>query len=233
MTGVNAGNLLSINSALNTPYVTGALTTTKEQIQTVVGSYQAILNAADGIDNVRTSNNPAAQIYQNIGVTGVDSAVKASLLGDVIDVKSRSDVDTVPEVQALADAVAAVMKGAAGGIAPSLEQLEKLNLIGVNPGNLEQLQQAIEQTKDDGSDVDTLAEIQALIDRINAALGVIRAAAESNTAAPSSPSTSDYINAGVQGVTDGPAATRPSSMPPTERPATATSLRPNNMQPLV
>ena len=50
-----------------------------------------------------------------IGVTGVDTPTKTNLLGDAIDGKTFADVDTVAEVQALADAAAAVMTGVGAG----------------------------------------------------------------------------------------------------------------------
>jgi hypothetical protein len=165
--GVTAANLAAINSALNSNTVDGEATNTTAEIQTVVNSYQAILDAANGIDDKTTATNPSATDYKNIGVTGVDgatAAAKASLLGDAIDLKNKADVDTVREVQDLADAVAAVMTGAAGGTAPTLDQLQKLGVTGVNPANLEQIRKAITETPDEGTGVNTLDKIQALVD---------------------------------------------------------------------
>jgi hypothetical protein len=66
------------------------------------------------------------------------------------------------ELQTLADAVAAVIAGAAPtGSAPSLAQLQDLGVTGVNPANLAAVQAAIRATADDGAGVDTLPELQA------------------------------------------------------------------------
>ena len=71
------------------------------------------------------------------------------------DGKAFADVDTVPEVQALANAAAAVMTGAAGGTAPTQAQLEALGITGVTPANLAAVLAAIAATPDDGTGVDT------------------------------------------------------------------------------
>jgi hypothetical protein len=200
VTGVTSANLASINSALDSQEVNGAATTTAAQIQLVVDGYKAILAAADGVDNLTTAANPTQDNYKNIGVTGVDTPAKLSLLGDVIDSKAKADVDTVPEVQALADAVAAVLTGAAGGTPPTLAQLQLLGLTGLNPANLAQVQKVIAATPDDGTGVDTLPELQGLVNTLNAGLNAISAAAQANNATESSPTASDYANAGVTGV---------------------------------
>jgi len=214
VTGVNALNLASMNSALNSAAVDGKAVDTTAEIQALVDSYKAILAAADGADNLSAATNPSQDNYKNIGVTGVDSAPKLSLLGDVIDVKNKADVDTVPEVQALADAVQAVMAGAAGGTPPSLAQLQLLGLTGLNPEDIKKIQDAIAATNDDGTGVDTLAELQALIKPLVStpivdtpsttaaqALNAISQAAENNTATEVSPDLATYNKAGVTGVT--------------------------------
>jgi hypothetical protein len=167
------------------------------------------LNAADGTRD--SDAKPTAQQYAAIGVVGMDTPSELSLLGDVIDAKAKGDVDSVPEVQALADAVAAVMKGAAGGTPPTLEQLQELGLTGLNPAALPELQKLIETTTDDGSAVDTVKDIQDLLNSANALLptptgtGVtlISAYAEANSATETTPALSAYTAASVSGVDAG------------------------------
>src|SRR5690606_17392281 len=72
------------------------------------------------------------------------------------------------ELQALTDAVRAVQTGAAGGLAPTQGQLETLGITGITPENLAAVQSAIEATNDDGSEVDTRVELQALTDAVRA-----------------------------------------------------------------
>jgi hypothetical protein len=196
-------------SVLPTNPTVGDATNTTAEIQTVVNSYQAILNAADGTKD--SDAKPTAQQYAAIGVVGMDTPSELSLLGDVIDAKGKGDVDSVPEVQALADAVAAVMKGAAGGTAPTLEQLQELGLTGVNPAALPELQKLIEQTANDGTGVDTVKKLQDLVTQANASLvtppgagaTLISGYAEKNSATETTPALSAYTAAGVTGVSDG------------------------------
>lgn len=199
VTGMTDNNLAAINSALNSDSVNGAATDTTAEIQTVVDSYSAILTVADGTDD--NDPSPTQAQYAAIGVTGVDSAVKTSLLGDVVDIKNAVDVDTVTEVQGLANAVAAVMSGAQGGSAPTLAQLQSLGLTGVTTGNLATVQAAIAGTVDSGTAVDTLSELQGLINAANSAINAISTAAENNTATSTSPALSVYAAAGVTGMT--------------------------------
>jgi len=73
-------------------------------------------------------------------------------------------------VQALADAAAAVMSGAAGSTAPNQAQLAALGITGVTPANLAAVQAAIAATTDNGTGVDTLSELQTVVtNAVNAA----------------------------------------------------------------
>jgi len=130
--GVEAGNLDAVNSAV--ALLDSAATDTRAEVQAVVDAYLAVLNAADGADD--NDAKPTQSQLATLGITGVDSPAEASLLGDVIDEKTAADVDRVAELQALADAVSAVMSGAAGGPGPALEQLQALGVTGVTADNL-------------------------------------------------------------------------------------------------
>ena len=204
VTGVDADNLAAIQSALDSAAVNGAAADTKAEVQAIVDAYNAIKANADGIDNNNTINPTQAQ-YAAIGVTGVSSAPQESLLGDAIDGKPFSAVDTVAEVQALADAAAAVMTGAAGGTAPTLAQLQALGITGVTPANLAAVQAAIAANTNGAAGVDTLSELQAITDAATAtaasaaALDLIKNAAEGNTAG-TTPSLADFVTAGITGV---------------------------------
>ena len=211
VTGVTATNLASINDALATSSVTGTSVATSAQVQALVNAYNAILTAADNGDNTHNTANPTQAQYALIGVTGIDTAAKTRLLGDVIDTKPQVDVDATAEVQALADAVCAVMTAAAGAAVPSLEQIQALGITGVTADNLPAILQALAATANDGSAVDTLSELQTVVSTAAsaavAALGVISDYAQTNTqpnpATPSgsAPTVNDYIAAGVTGVT--------------------------------
>jgi hypothetical protein len=195
VTGVTNTNLAAINTAI--ALLSTAATDTQTEVQTVVNGYLAILAAADSNDNNATA--PTQAQYAAIGVTGVDSANKVSLLGDVIDIKNDTAVDTVAEVQALAEAVSAVMAGAAGGAGPTLAQLQLLGLGTVTANNLSAIQSAIERTANDGTGVDTLSELQALLTTTITSLNIISEYTGTNTV----PDLTDYTNVGVAGVNSG------------------------------
>jgi hypothetical protein len=211
VTGVDANNLAAINDALNDPDVTGAQADTTAKVQAIVDGFNAILNNA----TIAATPNPTLSNYAAIGVNGVDSAVKVNLLGDVIDTLAPADVSQVAQVQALADAVSAVMTAAAvstGGTSTlSKAQLEALGITGVTDDNLSAVRAAIVATADDGNAVDSLSELQSLVsiaatNAANAltALGTFAQANTQGLATPTGavPAVSLYAQAGVTGVSD-------------------------------
>ncbi|NBT11901.1 MAG: hypothetical protein EBT24_13200, partial [Betaproteobacteria bacterium] len=157
--------------------------------------------SADGSRDGDDAAN-AAQ-YAAIGVTGVSAGAGVNLLGNVIDGLGTTAVDSVPEIQALADAVAVVLAGAAGTAnEPTLADLQALGITGVTSGNLAGIQAAIAATADDSSGADSVAELQALVDGAIAGLDALaRISAYDGT--NSAPTSADYASAGVIGVTAG------------------------------
>lgn len=210
VTGVDANNVASINTVLATAAVTAQEVSTVLDIQAIVDAYQTLFDLANGTDDALNGSNPADSVYALLGVTGVDSATKTSLLGDVIDIKSNADIQTAPQIQALADAVNAVMQGAAGHTGPSLDELTRLGITGVDASNMPAVLLAIANTNANGSDVDTLAELQSVVNTgqatVQAVVNVIQAFALANTSprptAPTgtAPTVNDYANAGITGV---------------------------------
>ncbi|WP_416546172.1 hypothetical protein ACHEXK_11130 [Limnohabitans sp. DCL3] len=197
---VTAANIASINSVLNTPGVGSAQVDTVAEVQAVVDAYAKVLNAADAVDN--DTLKPLLADYAVLGITGVDSALKVSLLGDVIDITARIHVDTAAELQVLADAVSATLAGVlAANPAPSLVQLQALGLTGLSPANLAAVQLAIRNTSDDGLGADTLPELQTLVNGLAPVAQTLGGAAMNNSATESSPSLATYTGAGITGVT--------------------------------
>ncbi len=211
VTGVNANNVASINTVLATANVTALDVQTVADIQAIVNAYQTLFDLANETDDTLNGSNPADSVYALLGVTGVNSAATTSLLGDVIDIKSNADIQTVPQIQAFIDAVNAVLQGAAGNTGPSLDELTRLGITGVDPSNMPAVLRAIANTNVNGSDVDTLAELQNVVNtgqaNVQAVVSVIQAYALLNTSpfpsAPSGvpPTLNDYTNAGITGVT--------------------------------
>jgi Ca2+-binding RTX toxin-like protein len=165
VSNVNASNLAAVNDALNSAAVTGALTDTSAEIQSVVDGYRAILASADGTDGNGT--NPTQGQYAAIGVTGVDDTEEVKLLGDVIDGLSSTAVDQVSEVQALADAVQSVMDGAAGTASkPTLAELQALGINNVTADNIDKVQALFRTAAVDRAAVNSVDKIQALVNTI-------------------------------------------------------------------
>lgn len=201
--GVTDANLAAINSAINAQ--AGSDTAvgnandreaadTVAEVQAIVNAYTAILAEANGSDADANAQDPSAAQYAAIGVKGVDAGAEEALLGDVIGIKNTGDVDSVSKVQALADAVQAVMEGNA-----TQAQLEILGVTGVTQDNLAAVQAAL-TAANDATQLNTLAGLQAIVDDLNAAAAFIAAKAEDNTAATLNPA--DYAAAGVTGVTN-------------------------------
>ncbi len=207
VSGVTSTNLGAINSALDSILVNGAAADTAAKVQAIVDAYGAIFKSADGVaDNA--PDGPTAAQYTAIGVTGVTGKVASNnalyLLDNAVDAKPMAGVDTVAEVQAIADAAKHVMSGAAGGAAPTLADFVALGVSGVDTSNLVAVQAAIAATDDSGIAVHKVTEIQALVNTVSTAnaLNAIRDAAENNTATPTTPGVAVYVAAGVTGVSN-------------------------------
>jgi hypothetical protein len=103
VSGVDANNLAAINSALNTADVNGGSVGSPQDVQKLVDAYNKVLAAADGRDD--NVAKPSQDDYTRLGLRGVDSPKKGELLGDVIDSKTKAEVDSAEELQDLANAV--------------------------------------------------------------------------------------------------------------------------------
>jgi hypothetical protein len=166
VTGVTAADLASINSALDSAAVTGAQADTTAEVQDIVNAYNAILSSADGVSD-NTATALTGPQYTLVGVTGVSGTSAPGnalhLLDSVVDASPMLAVDTVPELQAMADAAAHVITGAAAGTGPTLSDLGALGITGVTGANLASVQAGIAATPDNGTGVDTQAELQAIV----------------------------------------------------------------------
>jgi hypothetical protein len=160
--GVDAGNYQAFNSVLNAAAVTSTDVDSLTKMQTIVDSYSKVMDIADSLAFAGTL--PTQTDYNQIGIAGIDSAVELQLLNQIVDLKSFSDIDTIVDLQALADAVQSVIAGAAG--AANLPTQIELNLLGfdaVTGANISAIQAAIAATADDGSGVGTYGELALLV----------------------------------------------------------------------
>ena len=202
VTGVTNTNLAAINSAIDA--LGAADVNTKIKLQAIADAYNKILAEANGsaVDVAPTSNPSAldfAAIGANIGAAS-SNLVNLALLDDVIGSKTTIDVDTIAEINLLAAASNAVMVGAAGGVPPSLAQLTLLGLSGVSSDNLAAVQASIAATADSGTGVDSLAELQAIVNTAISLTTVGNYAANNINAAPT---LVDYSQLSITGVNAG------------------------------
>ncbi len=214
LTGVDAGNVAAMNSALDSAVVGSAQLNTEALAQGIVDAYKSILASADGPTGT-TSTPLTGEAYALIGVTGLQASgapaagSALSLLDSVIDIKATTAVDTEGKVQALADAANHVMTAAGlpnGTTNPlTAADLAALGITGLTANNTQAVINAIvAQTSD--ANVDTLAKLQTLANAAETsattALSKIIAAADANNAVSTSLAASVYSDAGVSGVTD-------------------------------
>jgi hypothetical protein len=204
MTGVTATNLGAINSAVDANAATGV--DTKAELQAIVDTYNLILaeangSAADATPGVNPTAAQFALIGANIGLAATNT-INLSLLDDAIAGLASSAVDTVTEINDIAAAANAVMTGAAGGSAPSAAQLATLGITGVNINNIVAVQNAIAGTADSGLQVDTMAELQAVVSNAVNAASVSQNHIQNyaTSTANTLPTLADYTNIGVTGV---------------------------------
>jgi hypothetical protein len=173
VSGVNAGNLASMNDALTTLAVDGARADTTPEVQLIVDGYNRILTEADGVVGDTTGADPSSTDYAAIGAevggAGTGDAESVSLLNDVIGRKTTADVDTVNEINALGSITERILQTAAGGVpgtAITVADFDTIGVTGVRTISLGDLLAIIASTADSGAEVDTVPEIQALLNRL-------------------------------------------------------------------
>ena len=172
--------LAALNSAV--VQLSGDSSLTVAQLQALVNSYFRILSEADGVVNTTTDvivnpgtgvSNPTAADYTNIGAT-VGGAKSVDLLNDFVGLSGKTAVDTVGEINTVAAATYNVMLqagvSAGTGRMPAAYTLDSewiagltsLGVVGVNTRNISAVKNAIAGHAD-GTAVDTVQEITALI----------------------------------------------------------------------
>jgi hypothetical protein len=222
VTGVTAGNLAAINSALNSVPVTGSQADTAVNVQAIVNAYIAILTEANdtadttgnSIADANIAINPTVAQYALIGADiglAASVATNLSLLNDIVGAKQTVDVDMVNEINALAVIANAIQSVAAGGTpSPALTATDLTNagLANVTADNLAAVIAAIAAKDNGGGETDSLGELQTLVTGLNTAataLGVFAGANSTGLANATGtvPTEASYIAAGVTGVTAG------------------------------
>ncbi|RZS52894.1 Ig-like domain-containing protein, partial [Sphaerotilus mobilis] len=184
-------------------------------LQAAVTAADKVIAAANGPSGSITPADqlPTADDFEALGVDmGGSSAANdpdgsgAALLGAVIDKKPLSAVSTPAQIETLADVVNKVMDTAAGKlVSPALTPADLLalgiDITGKTPAQQAAILAAIATSPDDGSALESLAELAELADKAVLALAKVTRYAQSNNEADL-PSVQDYLDMGVSGVTD-------------------------------
>ena len=194
-------SVATLNTVLADADITSLNVNTPAGVQSIVDAYQVIVNNATAGTN--TVADASRTDYSAIGINRIDAAEEVSLLGNVIDRKTPTQVDTVAKIQDLADAVQHVMDGNA-----TQAELETLGVTGVSPANLKAVQAAL-ALANDATDLDTLAHLQTVVTNAitdyTTAVNAISQYAQTtpSTTVGTAPNIDQYKKAGVTGVSDG------------------------------
>jgi hypothetical protein len=165
--GVTEANLADVNAAVAA--VDGVDVDTKEELQALINTEVASVAAVSAIeeyaDTNGTSTPPTAQTYIDAGVT-VPAGVTVAEINDAIAALEGEDVDTAAEIQDVIDSVVALNKiedyaDDEANPVPTLEDYIDAGVVGVTSDNLADVNVAVAAVE--GEDVDTLPELQALV----------------------------------------------------------------------
>ena len=171
-------NVASYNSALDTDKLHNYnVDSLQYEVQALVNSYNNILTIANGsASDVGVGYTPISTNYNEIGVSGylnpdgivrITSTISVNLLNDIIRIKTADQVDTAAEIDALASAGMRILRQSTFyHLTPQVEDFANIGISGVTASNLTAVLNAIDATANDGSGVDTLAEIQAVINPV-------------------------------------------------------------------
>ncbi len=199
VTGVDAGNLKSVLSALESAAVTGAQVDSLAELQALVDAYTRIRTEANGSQpDANPASNPSVADYRSVGVVLSDAqAAQIGLLNEVIGQQSIAGVDTVPKLQALADAMARVL--GTDSQPASLADFATLGIGGVNAANLEAMRFEIAAAAAEQAGPLSRADLQQWVDQtLSLMLDRIRFYADNSRNAE--PTVEDYAQANIRGV---------------------------------
>jgi hypothetical protein len=132
-----------------------------------VDAYQSLLDLADGADGsgVTLTDIDVTALGLDGVVTNAADVQTLSLLTDAFDRTAPSNVANHSAITSIAQTVANIMTIAAGGSGSVTQaELEAIGLTDLTPARAAHLLTTIAESADDGSDVDTVAKLQAMVD---------------------------------------------------------------------
>lgn len=212
--GVNKDNIKAINNILESAIITGDSVNSKDKLQEIVDSYNSLLVLTDGNSNNATAAQ--ALTVKQIGNIGIDTTGLAngsnpekrmSLLNNLLDNKSSTDVESVAKIQAIVKWVNDLSDFSAGKITTAAfkqSDFQGMGIGGVSDTNLKVLLDEIKQSG--AGSIGSMSDINALITksnkRITAAYQAIQKYAEANddptvAATGTEPTLQNYQDVGV------------------------------------
>lgn len=229
--GNQAAYLEAINDALRSQSVTGSNASTPAQLRKIIGAAQHVIDAANGIAK-DASPKPDREDFVALGLNEqkltASKSTGISFLGDTIDAStidklthdsSGASIPLPDRLAQLLDLIQSLMNTVAGNPArPPLSQ-DTLSQLGVrldalttddNTGKLTNwpaIRAAIAGSAPDGAEVDSLPELQALVEKADASQELLRKYAQDN--AGTAPTVADYKNVGLVHFPAGRNAARP------------------------
>lgn len=201
ITNVTNSNVSAINAVIAELPTTAV--DSPAEIQAIVDAYTAILGQASGGTPTVT---PTASTYAALGIEGAASmsVTQVALINAIVADFDAAVVGTFTQLESVVNAVQGIFEIAAGATNAAaahpitVEKLAALGITGVTSENLAAVIAAISATPDDGSGVNTLAKIQAIVDNT---AGPAIAAVAAFTGTGAAPTPADFASAGVVGVT--------------------------------
>jgi outer membrane protein OmpA-like peptidoglycan-associated protein len=194
--GVSAANLELMNSFVG-PLAADA-TDTNAELQALADSLTKLQTAANQNDD--NSSALTAADLATLGVTATMSPGLLALVNNGVDVAILSDIDSPAELSSLVALGQALFTSAATGNVATLtvDDFARLGLTSVTEDNLAAVLALVRTSGADGSGLDSLEKINALISAANnVAVAQAAIAKISQYTGGTAPAVSDYLSAGV------------------------------------
>ena len=200
--GVTPSNVGAINSALQRTHAKDTA-----GIQKVITAYQKLIDKANGNTADNTTNDPTLQDYQTLGIVLLnlersDNPNGLALLTDILKGRTLGDINTVNKLDgfaAIADKILLLAKGDTPPVALSTAELNSIGLTDVlNENQIAAIRSAIGASADDGSGVQSVAQLTAIQSAYLKVLAQADGARGNTTEASKTPTVTELTTLGVK-----------------------------------
>ena len=194
--GLSAANLELMNSFVGP--LSAAATDSNAELQALADALTKLQAAANQNDD--NSSALTADELATLGVTATMSPGLLALVNNGLDVANLSDIDSPAELNSLVALGQALFTSAATGTSANLTVADfaRLGLTSVTADNLAAVLALVRTSGSDGSGLDSLDKINALVSAANnVAVAQAAIAKISQYAGDPAPAVSDYLSAGV------------------------------------